>query len=426
GDIKYINGAMYFATASVKDTWIQGYNKSGFFKYTDNWNIYDSSTFKGIDSIPDFVTIAYQPQKGKLYGASFGGGLLEIDPQNNIKVYKYNSGLGAYPSSSGNFNVSGLAVDPLSNLWIANFGSEKQLHLLKPDGKWYSFSIPFNILYNAVAGITIDDDNLKWIISPKGNGLLVWNTGNLPEDPADDEWRLLTKGTGSGNLPSNNVLCAVKDRNGLIWVGTDKGIGIINCRTSALSNICDAILPVVNSANQTGYLFQDQKVNVIAIDGANRKWIGTSNGLWLISDDGEKVIQYFNIENSSLLSNEIYSLALNPITGELFIATSNGICSYRANATENVEEERKVLVFPNPVPPAYSGVIAIRGLPENSWVKITEINGRLVYQGKSLGGQMIWNGKDGNGRSVSSGVYLVLSKDDMNQDKVVTKIFLTR
>ncbi|MFZ9661967.1 MAG: hypothetical protein ACO29O_08820, partial [Chitinophagaceae bacterium] len=58
GDIKYINGAMYFATASVRDAWIQGFNKSGIFKYTDEWNVYDSSTFKAFDSIPDFVTIA--------------------------------------------------------------------------------------------------------------------------------------------------------------------------------------------------------------------------------------------------------------------------------------------------------------------------------------------------------------------------------
>lgn len=426
GDIKFINGSIWVASGTVNEDWKAQGNKLGIYKFDNRWQTYNKEMFKALDSLADIIKIAYQPKTGKIFGASFGGGLLEIDQQDMLKVYKYNSGLGQYPTGSGAYNVSGLATDDLSNLWISNFGSPQQLHLLKADGGWYSFNAPFSFKENAVGEIILDDFNQKWIISPKGGGLLVWNTGNLPENPNDDKWRLFTKGIGSGNLPSNNVLCVVKDRNGLIWVGTDNGIGIFNCTEDVFNNSCEAILPVVDNANQTGFLFQNQKVNALAVDGANRKWIGTSKGLWLISDDGEKLISHFTVENSKLLSNEIYSLGLNPLTGELYVATSNGICSYMGNATENIGTAGKILVFPNPVPPGYSGVIAIRGLPENSWVKITEINGRLVYQGKSLGGQMVWNGKDGNGRAVSSGVYLVISTDDLHQEKAVAKIFLTK
>ena len=40
---------------------------------------------------------------------------------------------------------------------------------------------------------------------------------------------------------------------------------------------------VVQYDNFAGYLFEAEQVKVIAVDGANRKWIGTNNGVWLIS-----------------------------------------------------------------------------------------------------------------------------------------------
>jgi len=81
-------------------------------------------------------------------------------------------------------------------------------------------------------------------------------------------------------------------------------------------------------------------------------------------------------------------------------------------------------VFPNPVPPGYSGTIAIRGLPENALVKITEMNGKLVYQARALGGQAIWNGYNYKGDKIASGVYLVLVRDDSGNEKIATKIVI--
>jgi hypothetical protein len=62
----------------------------------------------------------------------------------------------------------------------------------------------------------------------------------------------------------------------------------------------------------------------------------------------------------------------------------------------------------------------------NSTVKITELDGRLVYQARSLGGQFVWNGRDYKGNKASSGVYLVLVADEQNREKLATKIFFTR
>ena len=165
-------------------------------------------------------------------------------------------------------------------------------------------------------------------------------------------------------------------------------------------------------------------MQAIAVDGANRKWIGTKNGVWLISAEGDNTIQHFTADNSPLLDNDVNHIAINPTTGEAFFSTFKGICSYMGTATEGISTNSNVLVFPNPVPPNYNGTIAIRGVVNNALVKIAEPNGRLIFQTRALGGQAIWDGKNYKGEKVASGVYLVLITDDSNTEKLVTKIIL--
>ncbi|KAF0242936.1 MAG: Two component regulator [Chitinophagaceae bacterium] len=213
---------------------------------------------------------------------------------------------------------------------------------------------------------------------------------------------------------------------GSIWVGTDDGIGIINCNNNLFGvGGCDATLPIIQQDQFAGYLFKGQQVQCIAIDGANRKWIGTQNGAWLVSSDGKKIITHFTAANSALLHNDVKKIGIDPITGEVFFATFSGICSYRSTATKAAENTENVLVFPNPVPANYSGTIAIKGLTNNAIVKITELNGRLVYQTRSLGGQAIWNGLDYTGKKIATGLYLVIVRDDSGTEKIVTKIIIT-
>jgi hypothetical protein len=59
---------------------------------------------------------------------------------------------------------------------------------------------------------------------------------------------------------------------------------------------------------------------------------------------------------------------------------------------------------------------------ENAIVKITELDGRLVYQTKALGGQAVWDGKDYKGRKISTGIYLVLIGSEDKSKKTSTKI----
>jgi ligand-binding sensor domain-containing protein len=426
GDMIVSNNTLYAAAGEVNGAWNYQYNRNGIYILKDDrWDYKGYYNTPIFDSVFDFITLATDPLNQSLWAGSYGGGLVNIAANNQIKIYKQNY-LQATIGDPTSYRVSGLAFDKNSNLWISNYGAAQDLAVRKPDGSFKSFNIPFFHLENAVSQIVVDDENQLWIVSPKGNGVFIYSYGNSIESTADDNWKYFRAGAGNGNLPGNDVYCLAKDKNGFIWIGTSKGIGIVQCPEQVFTtSTCEAVLPVVQQDRFAGYLFQNEEVRAIAVDGANRKWVGTSNGIWLISPEGDKTIYRFTEDNSPLLSNDVKKITIDPATGEVYIATFKGICSFRSTATEtNVTSENKVLVFPNPVPTGYNGTIAIRGVPENSSVKIAELNGRLVFETRSLGGQAVWNGRNYKGEKAASGVYLVLIKDDNGMERIATKVVI--
>ena len=420
-----VNKDNFYATAGeVNTSWQKKNNKNGLYKFSNGqWTNFNKNQFTQLDSLPDLISLVIDPIDESIWAGSFGGGLLHIKTGNSFEIFKQNSPIGQAVFDPGSYRVSGLVFDKNKNLWIANYGALQNLVVRKADGNWKTFRTPFTLNENALSQVLVDDENQKWIVSPKGNGLLCFNDGNTIDNSGDDKWKLYRPGTGNGNLPSNNVFSLAKDKNGFIWVGTDDGIGIIQCPQNVFTTQgCDAVLPVVQQGGFNQFLFKGEEVRSIAVDGADRKWVATKNGAWLISAEGEKVIFKFTEENSPLLSNDVNRIAIDGKTGEVYFATANGICSFRSTATEGTEKNENVLVFPNPVPPGYAGTIAIRGLVNNAVVKITELDGRLVFQTRALGGQAVWDGKDYRGRKISSGVYLVLVSDDSRKEKLATKI----
>ena len=428
GEMVVKDHILYAAAGSVNTAWNYQYNRNGVYYFQqDIWSSKSNLNLPKLDSILDFITLAIDPNNASVWAGSYGGGLVNfIDGTQPFIYKKNNSTLQAAIGDLGSYRVSGLAFDQNKNLWVSNYGAAQNLQVRKIDSTWKSFTIPFTHLENAVSQILVDDLNQLWIVSPKNNGLFCFNYGQSIDNLLDDKWKFYKQGSGNGNLPSNNVLCLAKDKNGFIWVGTDKGIGIIQCLSDVFSSqSCDAVLPIVQLDRFAGLLFKDETVQTMAVDGANRKWIGTKNGVWLISPDGDKIIYRFTEDNSPLLSNDVKRIAIDPTSGEVFISTLNGICSFRSTATEGGSTNSNVLVFPNPVPPGYNGTIAIKGLVDNALVKIAEMNGRLVYQTRALGGQAIWDGRNYRGEKIASGIYLVIVRDDTGNEKIVTKVVIT-
>ena len=188
-----------------------------------------------------------------------------------------------------------------------------------------------------------------------------------------------------GNLPSNTVKTLVLDREGQIWAGTDKGVVVFDNPSAVFSGKnFDAYTPVFERRRLLG----NETITSIAIDGGNRKWMGTRNGIFLFNADGTELVINSTEKNSPLPTNEISYITAEPNTGEVYIRTKKGMVSYRGTATESglKQDENTVKVFPNPVRPDFEGTIGIEGLVENAFVKITDVAGNLVYETRANGG----------------------------------------
>ncbi len=290
--------------------------------------------------------------------------------------------------------------------------------LAKEGNQWNSYPIQAGYSAQNLKQFVVDGNGLSWIIGPKQQGVLLFQKQNNQAI-----WRQLNTGKGSGNLPSMEVTAIAEDKDGSIWIGTDNGIAVFQCNN--INEACDAYLPIVESNGFNGYLFQKETIHSITVDGANRKWIGTNNGAWLISKDGAEVIQHFTTENSPLPNNTVLSIGVEPTDGDVFFFTENEIISYKGDATESAATQHKIKIYPNPVAPNYNGSILIKNLVNNALVKITDLNGQLMMQTRALGGQAIWNGRDQYQHKVASGIYLIFVRDDAGNEKAVGKIMIT-
>ncbi|WP_435353329.1 T9SS type A sorting domain-containing protein [Emticicia sp. SJ17W-69] len=259
----------------------------------------------------------------------------------------------------------------------------------------------------------IDRFGYRWQIV--SNGLRVTNN-------TTNQSRYFYAGKGSGNLPSSIVNSIVEDKDNLVWVGTANGVAVISTSKDIFTTATEAYTPFF----QTRRLLLQEVVTKIVVDGGNRKWIATQNGLNLFSASADEQIFNFTEENSPLPSKNILDLALDPVSGEIFVLTENGLLSYRSNATEPNEDLDAVKIFPNPIRPDYQGVMTISGLRENTTIKITDASGRLIYETKSNGGTASWNLQNPQGNSATSGIYLVFCIAEDGSESFVGKVAVVR
>jgi hypothetical protein len=346
---------------------------------------------------------------------------------NSDGVDSVNYGLPQQSFWPGWRGVAGVAYDVNGVLWCTNSFSSEPLHALERNGNFVDFSFGTAIADNDKVGdviITANGYVWAWVA---GKGLLVLNTNGTLTTKSDDNFKLLTDTEGEGGLPSRDVLCMEEDLDGEVWVGTSQGLGIFyNPDAIFSSEGFDAEPILIVQDGNVQELLGTETITCIEIDGSNRKWIGTQNsGVFLFSDDGLQQVYHFTEENSPIFSNTIYDIAINHSNGEVFFATEKGVIGFFSTATNFDPEMSNVRVFPNPVRPEYEGNITIDGLAYNTSVKVTDMQGNLVFETESEGGRAVWDGKRFDGEAITSGVYLVYvttpdgSADDVKQVTII-------
>lgn len=225
----------------------------------------------------------------------------------------------------------------------------------------------------------------------------------------------------------NHIYCLTEDVNGQIWMGTNNGVIEFSPGNAFNQNftINRIKVPRNDGTNYADYLLDGVSVTAIAVDGANRKWIGTSgNGIYLVSDDGTEILQHFTTDNSSLTSDQIYKICCDPNSNSVYIGTPAGVVEYYSDASPGQADLSGIYAYPNPVRPEYTGDIAITGLMDNTLVKIADVRGNVIKSIQSIGGTAVWDGCNSSGERVKTGVYFVLASqsDDNTKNGVVTKI----
>ena len=396
------------------------------------WSVFDSKVFPVPNNFTDIVCIAVDPKNpDHVFAGSWGGGVLEFrDGQFVNRFDNFNSSLQTQLTEDINkpyVRIGGMDFDSKGNLWVTNTGVAKVLSVFQPDEKkWESFELSNVANEYFIGKVVVTQNDDKWVMIPraKGHELYVLNSTN---DVAKEQ-RLIAFFSNNQDrvfTPMNDIYSLVEDQNGELWVGTGAGVAVFSNPQRIWENeIMYATRPGLNLSDGNFHpLLEKETITAIAIDGANRKWIGTkSSGIFLISENGEEELEHFDTQNSPLPRNDISDIAINQNTGEVFIGTGAGLISYMGEATGANDVFTDVYVYPNPVRETYDGPIVVKGLMNDTDVKITDISGNLVYKITSLGGQAVWDGKTLNGNRCKTGVYLVFMNDPTGDETKVTKL----
>ncbi|WP_202700564.1 T9SS type A sorting domain-containing protein [Flavobacterium sp. UGB4466] len=398
----------------------------GVSKYsTSGWlNIPYSGVF-GAKSMTRVIT---NPNNEKqVFVSSFFSGLLKIE--NDIPVLLYNeknSGLESISFAGPNYidvRINGTVFDKTGNLWVTNSRIKNGLKVLKTDGKWQSYATT-SILKDAetisYAGIVVDRNNTKWIAT-SNDGVIAFNESN-------NTFKKMTFGADVGNLPVADVRAVALDAKSQLWIGTTKGLRVLsNVGGFQTESQLKANPIIIMEDNLAQELLYEQFITSIAVDGANNKWIGTiDSGIFMVSPNGQETKYHFTINNSPLPSNVINDVKINSVTGEVFIATNKGMISFKGIATGANDDLNNVYVYPNPVRPNYAGTVKVAGLIDKANIKITDIEGNLVYETTSSGGTIEWDTTAFGKYKVASGVYMVFISAEDGSETKVKKVILIR
>lgn len=336
---------------------------------------------------------------------------------------------------SGYYGVNGLSIDIQGNLWVTKRATATQpCVMMLPRDKRRQASL---------ADITESD----WVVAPYGNVINSFNThlhhftsgkmsvgisfgstiqfidhAGTPSNLDDDRQVFFTKFTDQDgkSFAPKFIYSIAEDKRGQLWIGTSTGVATVSNPARAFDSdfyVSRVKVPRNDGSGLADYLLDADAITCIAIDHSNRKWIGTlESGVYLVSENGDRILASYNSSNSLLPTNTITALYADPESNSIFIATPVGLFEFSSTSSPARPDFSDVYAYPNPVTPDYHGWITITGLMDSSLVKIVDSSMHLVYQTVSEGGMARWDGCTLSGDRVRSGVYYVLASGSADSE----------
>lgn len=374
------------------------------------------------------VRITFNPaNENEVYASSFFSGLLKIVDDVPALLYNQNnSGLETITFLGPNYfdvRINGAAFDKAGDLWVTNSRVNNGIKVLRTNGQWQKYATD-KILSasedNSFSRMVIDKNGIKWLGTNR-DGVIGFNDNGTV-------FKKITDGPDTGNLPISDVRSLAIDTRNQLWIGTTKGLRVLsNVGSFQNEDELTTRAIIIEDDNLAQELLFEQFITDIVVDGANNKWIGTADsGVFMVSPNGQETKYHFTVKNSPLPSNVINDIDINSSTGEVYIATSKGLVSFKGIATQANDDLANVFVYPNPVRPTYAGTVKIAGLIDKATIKITDIEGNLVYETTSEGGTIEWDTTAFGKYKVASGVYMIFISAEDGIETKVKKVMIIR
>ena len=346
------------------------------------------------------------------------GGVAKV--QNDSVVVRYNSS-----NAPVSVRAGAIAFDSQGNLWVAQPypDSSPDVIAITPEKQALGSVVASDFITNDLGGacknsdaaykrMTFDigaGDTKVYSAGGYDDPLIIWNNN---ADLSLNKYKVFRTFNDQDNKSfSTYAWVYVKaDNEGIIWIGTARGVISFDPRRAFDEDFHITVNKVTRNegVEVNEILLGGMQVNCIDCDDMNRKWIGTNDGgVYLVSADGSEIIKHFDVSNSVLPSNQIYSVCCNRATNSVLVVTANGVVEYFNDITPSAGDYSNVYAYPNPVQSSFTGYVTIKGLMENSSVVVVDATGKTVAMLTSTGGVAMWDACDAAGVPVKTGVYRV-------------------
>ena len=398
----------------------------------------DFNHWNGLDVVQDPMDASH------LFVSAYRSGLEEYRDGKFVQRYDADNSplVSILPEVATYYNYvscSALEFDENANLWLAQQQVDVILRVKKASGGWAELSHPSLEGANKLdrfffTSSSYNGERIR-LLSSNGwvnTGLFAFTVNSNLKFAAS---RLCSDWLNEAGvkITPERYFCFSEEPDGSIWMGTDMGLYILeDPRTVFASGTPQLHQIIINRDDGSGladYLFDGIPITAMTRDAKGNKWVGTDgSGIYRISSDGQVQQYHYDTSNSPLPSNTVNDIAVNPLTGEVAVATMAGLALLKTGEVPPAEslDYDNILIYPNPVVPGYHGLITITGLTENAEVKILSSSGQLVWYGHSTGGMCRWNGHSRNGGRVASGIYHVVCSTEDGDEAVIARIVMMK
>ena len=290
-------GVMWVGTTNGLNRYDEKNNK--FIKY------YSDGTNTNITN--NYITDIDENELGELWVSTMDG-ISIID----LKTYSIRNRRDKYNNIEYIYSVD---KDNYGDMWV--LGKESVFKIINKD---YEVGI-----YNIYDCENLSGNMTKVLCHSNGDVWLSRGTGLIRYTLSSNETKIYTE--TSNYLISNSISCLYEDKSGVLWVGTNKGVSILNTKQQFSTRI-------------NNILIQDQicgkSVKAFLQDGDNDLWIGMEEGGLIqfdISEDKTISFIYDEDSESSLLSNSIKYI-MEGVNGNIIVSTEKGINIINKNTKE--------------------------------------------------------------------------------------------